>query len=41
MFKFDFSYFRKCNTHDLSWGFFFMPKSSKGAILNSGFIKVS
>lgn len=41
IFKFDFSYHRKCNTDDLSWGFFFMPKSSKGVILNSGFIKVS
>lgn len=39
MFKFDFSYLRKCNTDDLSWGFFFMPKISKSVILNSDFIK--
>lgn len=41
MFKFDFSYLRKCNTDDLSWGFFFMPKISKSVILNSDFIKKS
>lgn len=29
MFKFDFSYLRKCNTDDLSWGFFLCQKSVK------------